>query len=298
MPSNEYRAFMAAMKGTLVDAEDSLEVARTKLEAMHGHPVEPTTRIEWLESPPIRRAFIEAEEAHGCERILVLFHGGAFIAAAGNGYVFYAEMLSKYCGARVLLVDYRLAPEHRFPAALDDCVAAYLDLISTGVVPSQVGFIGDSCGGGLALAALLRLRDQGSPLPACGITLGGWLDLEARGESAVAPLGPEPFAHRDFIRARARDYLGPDGDLRDPFASPIGCDPTGFPPILLQVGQVDLCRDDALNFARTAALAGVDVTTEVYPEMVHGFQGLASAGIPEGISALQRAGSFLSRLIP
>lgn len=241
---------------------------------------------------------VVAEEAKASERVLVLFHGGGFIAAAGDGYLFYAEMLSKYCNARVLLVDYRLAPEHRFPAALDDCVAAYLQLLASGMPPGRVAFIGDSCGGGLALAALLCLRDQASPLPACAITLGGWLDLEARGEAALAPLGRDPFAHAEFVRARGRDYLGPEGDLRNPLASVIHADPVGLPPLLLQAGQIDLCRDDALGFARSAALAGVDVTVEIHPEMIHGFQGLASAGLPEGISALLRVGGFLERMIP
>lgn len=297
MPSKEYQAFLDVVKGNLVDVGDSTEVAREKLEVMHGHPIEPSTKVEWLDTAPVRRAFIEAEEARGSERVLVLFHGGAFIACAGDGYLFYAEVLSKYCQARILLVDYRLAPAHRFPAALDDCVAAYLDLIETGVSPTRVAFIGDSCGGGMAIAALLRLRDQGSPLPAGAITLGGWFDLEANAEAGLAPLGRDPFAHPEFVRARGRDYVGPDGDLRDPFASVIHADPAGLPPLFLQVGQIDLTRDDALGFGRSAALAGVDVTVEVHPQMVHGFQGLASAGIPEAVAALLRAEKFLERVI-
>jgi acetyl esterase/lipase len=240
---------------------------------------------------------VVAEEAKDTDRILVLFHGGAFIAAGDDGYLFYAEMLSKYCDAHLLLIDYRLAPENRYPAALDDCVAGYLALLASGVAPSKVGFIGDSCGGGLVVASLLRLRDQGQPLPACGVTLGGWFDLEAPGKAGTKPLGPDPFAHPEFIRARGRDYVGDAGDLRDPFVSPIHGDPKGLPPLLLQVGQVDLVRDDALEFGRTAALAGVDVTLEVHPEMIHGFQGLASAGVPEAISALARVRSFVARVI-
>lgn len=298
MPSKEYQAFLDAVKGNLVDVGDSTQVARAKLEVMHGHPIKPGTRVEWLDTPPVRRAFIEAEEARGSERVLVLFHGGAFIACSGDGYLFYAEVLSEYLNARILLVDYRLSPEHRFPAALDDCVAAYLELIDSGIAAAKVGFIGDSCGGGLALAALLRLRDQGSPLPACAITLGGWFDFEAKGVAARKPLGRDPFAHAEFVQARGRDYVGPEGDVRNPLVSVIHADPVGLPPLLLQVGQIDLTRDDALSFGRTAAVAGVDVTVEVHPEMVHGFQGLASAGIPEAIAALRRVGQFLERVVP
>jgi acetyl esterase/lipase len=288
---------MDAVKGSLVDAGDSTEIARKKLEAMHGHPINPSTEVEWIEAPPVRRAFVTAEDAGHAERILLLFHGGAFIAAGGDAYLFYAEMLSKYCDARVLLVDYRLAPEHRYPAALDDCIAAYLALIDSGVAPARIGFIGDSCGGGMAIAALLRLRDQGSPLPACAITLGGWLDLESSGNAKLAPSARDPFAHPDFLRARGRDYLGQQGDPGDPYASPLHGDAKGLPPLLLQAGQIDLTRDDTLDFGRKAAVAGVDVTLEVHAEMIHGFQGLASAGIPEGIEALQRVGAFLGRVI-
>ena len=297
MPSKEYRAFLDAVKGRLVDVGDSTEVARAKLEAMHGHPIKPSTRVDWIESGPVRRAMIVAEEAKDTDRILVLFHGGAFIAAGGNGYLFYAEALSKYCDARLLLIDYRLAPENPYPAALDDCVGGYLALLDSGVAPARVGFIGDSCGGGLVLSSLLRLRDQGQPLPACGVTLGGWFDLEAQGQAGLEPLGRDPFAHPEFIRARGRDYVGKAGCLRDPFVSPIHANPKGLPPLLLQVGQIDLVRDDALGFGKSAALAGVDVTLEIHPEMVHGFQGLASAGIPEAIDALRRVRHFVDRAI-
>ncbi|MEO1936081.1 MAG: alpha/beta hydrolase fold domain-containing protein [Myxococcales bacterium] len=148
MPSKEYRTFLDAVKGSLVDAGDSTEVARAKLEAMHGHPIKPSTRVDWIESGPVRRAIIVAEQAKDTERILVLFHGGAFIAAGGDGYLFYAEALSNHCGARLLLIDCRLAPENRYPAALDDCVGGYLALLASGIAPDRVGFIGDSCGGG------------------------------------------------------------------------------------------------------------------------------------------------------
>jgi epsilon-lactone hydrolase len=301
MPSREYQGFLDAVKGSLFEPGDSTEVARAKLEAMHGHPIKSSTQVDWIESGPVRSAMIVAEEAKDTKRILVLFHGGAFIAAGGDGYLFYAEALSKYCDARLLLIDYRLAPENRYPAALDDCVGGYLALLASGIAPTQVGFIGDSCGGGLVLSSLLRLRDQGQPLPACAVTLGGWFDLEAQGKAGLEPLGPDPFAHPEFIRARGRDYVGDVGDvgdLRDPFVSPIHANPKGLPPLLLQVGQIDLVRDDALGFGRNAGLAGVDVTVEVHPEMVHGFQGLASAGIPEAIDALRRVRDFLDRTIP
>jgi acetyl esterase/lipase len=293
MASREYETFLGALQSPLVSAADSLEEARAKLEAVHGHPVAAETRVTWTTLGGVRCAWVDVPEAAGSNHVLVLCHGGAFIAAGGNGYLFYAEMLGRACAVRMLLVDYRLAPVHRFPAALDDCAAAYRGLLAEGWPPAAIGLIGDSCGGGLALAALLRLREAGVALPALAVTLGGWLDLEASGDSARHPVGRDPFAAAEFIRVRGRDYVGPDGDLRDPLASPIHADPHGLPSLLLQVGQVDLTRDDAVRVAARAGQAGVDVTLEVHPEMVHGFQGLAAAGIPEAVTALARVATFV-----
>jgi acetyl esterase/lipase len=275
-----------------------LEEARTRLEAVHGHPVSEDLSVSWTTLSGVRCAWVEAPGAGGGERSLMLCHGGAYGAAGGDGYLFYAEMLARACGMRVLLVDYRLAPEHRHPAALEDCVSAYRGMLDSGLEPGRVAFIGDSCGGGLAIASLVRLRALGVPMPACAVTLGGWFDLEAGGDAARHPAGRELFAHPEFTRARGRDYVGPDGDLRDPLASPIHANLEGLPPLLLQVGQVDLTRDDALRLADRAGRAGVDVTLEIHPAMVHGFQGLARAGIPEAVAALERVARYLEARIP
>ena len=171
--------------------------------------------------------------------------------------------------------------------------APRLRALEGGVSPERVGFIGDSCGGGLVVTSLVALRAAGVAMPALAVTLGGWFDLEASGDSAGRPLGPDPFATAEFVRARGRDYLGEGGDLRDPAASAHYADLRGLPPLLLQVGQVDLTRDDALRLAARAGREGVEVTLEVHPEMVHGFQGLAHAGIPEAVASVARVASFV-----
>ena len=292
MASSQYETLIAALNQPMFPAEDPTETAREKLEAVHGHPLAESTRVERVRLGDVPCSWVVVPEAAKSDRVLLLCHGGAYIAACGDGYLFYAEMLGRPCRARVLLVDYRLAPDHRHPAALDDCAAACQGLLESGVAPERVALVGDSCGGGLAVGALLRLRQAGVALPAACVTLGGWFDLEAEGESAREPLGNDPFAHAEFVRARGRDYVGPDGDLRDPRVSPVYADLRGLPPLLLQVGQVDLTRDDALRLAASAGRAGVGVHLEVVPEMIHGFQGLASAGIPEAQAALARAGAF------
>ena len=171
-------------------------------------------------------------------------------------------------------------------------------LLDTGADAKAIAFIGDSCGGGLVITSLLQLRDRGVSMPALAATLGGWFDLEASGDSARNPVGRDPFAQADFTRARARDYVGEDGDLRHPLVSPIHADLAGLPPLLLQVGQVDLTRDDALRLAANAGKQGVEVTLEIHPAMVHGFQGLANAGIPEAQAAIRRVAQYVAERIP
>ncbi len=295
MPSPEYEALMRALEPGVLLPTDSFEEARSKLESLHGHPIAATTRVERTKLGHVPCAFVETPTSAQSGALAVLHHGGAYVAACGDGYLFYAEMLAEYLRAPVLLIDYRLAPAHRHPAALEDCVAAYRGLLETGRAPDALGFIGDSCGGALALASLVCLRERDVPMPACAVTLGGWFDLEASAPSATEPAGPDPFAHRDFTRARGRDYVGPDGALDDPLVSPVHAELHGLPPLLLQVGQVDLTRDDAFVLGARAAAVGVAVEVEVVPGMVHGFQGLANMGIPESVAALERAGRFFRR---
>jgi acetyl esterase/lipase len=296
--SREYEALLGALKGDLFSADDPTDVAREKLERVHGHPIAETTTVEWTELGGVRCAWVDTPESRESPRVLQLCHGGAYIAACGDGYLFYAEMLSRACAARLLLVDYRLAPEHRHPAALDDCAAAYRGLLASGLSPECVGLIGDSCGGGLVITTLLLLREQGAPMPACGVTLGGWFDLEAGGDSALHPVGHDPFANAAFTRARGRDYVGEAGDLRDPLVSPIHADLSGLPPLFLQVGQVDLTRDDALRLASRGGRDGVDVTLEIHPGMIHGFQGLANADIPEAVESIRRVAAYVQARLP
>jgi monoterpene epsilon-lactone hydrolase len=297
--SEQYEALVSAMlEQSLFSGDDPMEVARERLNSVHGHPIADDVVVGWSELGAIRCARVTTPESQGSKRTLLLCHGGAYIAAGGDGYLFYAAMLSRACRSEVVLVDYRLAPEHLHPAALEDCVHAYQGLLEEGLAPDRIAFIGDSCGGTLALTSLLWLRDRNVALPAAAVGLGGWFDLEADSQSARDPAGPDPFANRDFLRARGRDYVGPDGNVRDPLVSPVHAKLHGLPPLLLQVGQIDLTRDDALRVGAAAAREGVDVTLEIHPNMVHGFQGLASAGIPESQRALARVATFLDHYCP
>jgi dienelactone hydrolase len=188
-------------------------------------------------------------------------------------------------------------PEHRYPAALDDTLAVYRALLDGGTAPDRIAVSGDSCGGGIGIALLLRLRDAGLPLPAAFVGLTGWYDLEMTGDAARNPRGVDPYVDPEWIRARGRDYAGPDGDVRDPLVSPIHADLSGLPPMFLSCGEIDITRDDSTRLAARAGRDGVAVTLEVNPEMIHGFHGLSDL-IPEGRASLERAGEFVRRHLP
>jgi monoterpene epsilon-lactone hydrolase len=295
MASSEYEQFLAAIDTEIFTGAETFEEAHEKLEMLHGHPIAEGTSVIWQETGGCRWATVRSEGVLDADRRLLLCHGGAFIAAGCDGYLFYAEMLSALCNTTVVLADYRLAPEHRFPAALNDCVNAYRAVLHTGIDAKHIALIGDSCGGGLAIATLVDARNQGLPLPAAAIALGGWFDLTAESESATAPVGRDPFANAAFTRARGLDYVGPNGNPRDPRASPLFADLQGLPPLLLQSGQIDLTRDEAIALGAKAARSGVHVAVEIWPEMVHGFQGLATASIPESLAAIAAVKTFFDR---
>jgi acetyl esterase/lipase len=235
-------------------------------------------------------------KGEAADRVIVFFHGGAFVSCPAASYTFYAAWFVRGAQARAFIVDYGLAPEIRFPKQLDECVAAYRGLIRE-VDPSRIAFVGDSCGGGMALGTLLRLRDAGVPLPACLVSISGWFDLEVTGESATRPVGEDRFVHPVWMRERGRDYVGPQGNPRDPQASPIYADLHGLPPLFLQVGQIDVTRDDAVRVAARAGRDGTAVVLEVWPDMIHGFQGMQGF-CPEAAAAVANASEFIKKHIP
>lgn len=288
---------MKSLRPGLAVPEDPLPEVRRKMAEAHAAPVPPEVRVERLTLAGLPAAWVSAPGQQESTRVLLHVKGGAFVSCGVDEYRNYAFSLSKSAEARVLVFAYRLAPENPFPCALEDAVAAYRWLLAEGFAPERIAVSGDSCGGGIAVAMLVSARDAGLPLPAAAACLGGWFDLEASGQSAQEPCGVDPFVHPEWIRQRGRDYVGADGDVRDPLASPLYADLRGLPPLFLQVGQVDVTRDDATRLAAAAARQGVAVTLDVWPEMIHGFQGLAAI-LPEARGALRRMGAFLREHVP
>jgi len=190
-------------------------------------------------------------------------------------------------------IDYRLAPEHPFPAALDDAAAAWRALLAGGADPRRCAIMGDSAGGGLALALALKLRDRGEPLPAAIVALSPWTDLAITGQSCRRNAAFDPVLKSDDLKMLAAQYLG-RADPRDPYVSPLYGDPRGLPPTLFQVGSDEILRDDSERMAQRMREAGRDVTVEIWPRMPHVWHGFAPV-LPEARRAILRIGEFVRR---
>nr|QRD81044.1 lipolytic protein [uncultured bacterium] len=261
------------------------EAAAAALPPVEGVQVEPVTvagrPAEWVARP-----------GAPAEPALLYLHGGAYVLGSPATHRRLTSALALATGARVLALDYRLAPEHPYPAAVDDAVAAWRWLVEReGLAPEQLGIAGDSAGGGLAVATMVAARDAGLPLPAAAALLSPWVDLEGRGESVRTRAAADPMLDAGRMPAITAMYLAGQ-DPRAPLASPIHADLRGLPPLLIHAGDREILLDDAVRLAERARDAGVDVTCEVWPEMIHVwhfFTGLA----PEATEGVARVAAFL-----
>jgi epsilon-lactone hydrolase len=225
-------------------------------------------------------------------RILIYFHGGGYKLGSVRSHLDLMVRISAAAHCRVLGVDYRLAPEHQFPAPVHDAIAVYEGLLADGLGARRIAFAGDSAGGGLLAAAILALRERNLHLPVAAVMLSAWTDLTADSDSYVTRAAADPIHQRSMILGTARSYLGDVGDPRDPLASPLFGDLRGFPPVLLQVGDRETVLDDSTRFAAKARAAGVEVEIEVYDNMTHVFQQFAEI-VPEARQAIDSIGRFL-----
>ena len=224
---------------------------------------------------------------------IVYLHGGGYCWGSLASHRPLASRIAVACGTRVLLVDYRLAPEHRFPAPLEDVTAAWRWLLDTGRDPAKTALAGDSAGGGLTLATLVALRDAGEPLPAGAVMISPWTDLTCRGGSCETRAAEDPICSREMLEQLASLYLG-DADARDPRASALFADLGGLPPLLFQVGTAEVLYDDSLRAAENAKDRNVDVRLEIAQGMVHVWP-LFAPMLREGRAGIARAGKFIDR---
>jgi acetyl esterase/lipase len=227
------------------------------------------------------------------DKAILYFHGGGFRLGSIASHRDLMARIAEASRCRVLAINYRLAPEHRFPAAPEDARAAFDWLRRQGFEPRNIALAGDSAGGNLVLAALIGLRDHGEPLPAAAVLMSPWTDLAATGQSYQSRAAADPIHQRSMILALAKSYLGEGGDAFDPRASPLYADLTGLPPLLIQAGDRETVRDDATMLAGKATAAGVEAQLQVYDGMIHVFQMFPE--IQQATDAIAAIAAFLHR---
>ena len=225
-------------------------------------------------------------------RTIVYYHGGGYAIGGIEAHHGLCSNLARACRARVLNVGYRLAPEHPHPAALEDALTAYRFALSEGCDPAKLAVGGDSAGGGLTLATLLALRDAGDPLPAAGLCLSPWVDMTMSDAAIDAVEGQDPMLSRSVLELFRDAYMG-EQDRKVPTASPLFGRLEGLPPLLIQVGSAEVLVGEGQDLANRARAAGVDVTLEVWEDMIHVWQTFADM-LPEGREAIADIGKYVA----
>jgi monoterpene epsilon-lactone hydrolase len=293
--SVQIRSYLLARRAvprvTLAEQRASYELM---VENYVGHPIPlpEGTRVEPVDVDGIAAEWISPACADE-EQVLLYLHGGGYILGSLRSHRDMAARLGAAAGVRSLLIDYRLAPEHVFPAAIDDALATYRWLLARGMRPEHIVLAGDSAGGGLALALLQVLRDKDVPMPAGAVLLSPWTDLVGTVGSRTAREAVDPIFSAQDINALPSFYVGAE-DARNPLISPINAVLHGFPPLLVDVGSDEVLLDDSLQIAEHAGAANVPVELTVWDDMWHVFQQFAYV-LPEGQQSLENIGKFIRR---
>ena len=253
-------------------------------------PVAPDITCEKVDAAGVPAEWVVAPGAES-RRVLLYLHGGGYVIGSINTHRDLAGRLSRAAAARVLLIDYRLAPEYPHPAAVEDATTAYRWLLRHGAIPAHTVIAGDSAGGGLTVATLVALRDAGEALPAAGVCISPWVDLEGIGASMTTKASVDPIVQHQGLVWFANLYLG-GANPRTPLAAPLYADLHGLPPLLVHAGTAETLLDDATRLAEHAKAAGVDVTLDVWEEMIHIWHFFAAL-LPEGQQAIERVGAYI-----
>jgi len=241
-------------------------------------------RSEWLRPKSARPG-----------KLLLYLHGGAYVLGSCRSHRHMVSHIARAAGIDVLLPEYRLAPEHRFPAAIDDVVTIYRKLLDDGYVPENIVVAGDSAGGGLAVAAMLSLRHAGLPLPAANVLLSPFLDATASGESTESRADRDPWFHAADVGVVVDYYCGRD-EVRNPLMSPVFANVAGLPPAYIQVGDDEILLSDSTRYADMLRAAGIDAEVEIWPEMWHVWQ-LFVGKMPESRKAIDGIGKFIRKAL-
>ena len=274
---------------TLTTAERRAQYER----AEKVFPIPADVKIERVSAPAAPAEWLRPPSAVA-GRVVLYLHGGGYVIGSPRSHRHLAAAIASAGAASALLLDYRLAPEHPFPAAVDDAVAAYRWLLDQGIAPGHIVIAGDSAGGGLTVATLLALRDVSGPLPAGGVCISPWVDLTCSGASYRTKAEVDPIVTSGPIEEMARAYLG-DRDRRTPLASPLFADLRGLPPLLIHVGSDEMLLDDAIQLSERARQAGVTATLEVWDRMIHVWHWFLPM-LEEAESAVASIGRFIRSL--
>ena len=291
MPSPEHEQIVA-MVTEAPPAAGTIEESRAGFDAMMSvnSPPDDAT-IDEIEIEHMNADWISVPESDA-SRVVLYLHGGGYVIGNNVGYREFGCRVARACKAKVLLINYRLAPEHPFPAAVDDAVMAYRYILAQGTAADRVMIAGDSAGGGLTFGTLVALRDAGDALPACATAFSPWVDLEGTGGSAEPGAVDDPMLALEGLQEMGNHYA--NGDLRNPLAAPLHADLSGLPPLLVFVGTREILRDDAIRIVDNARSAGVEAALEVGDGLVHVWQIFP---LPESAQSLTRVGGFITQHI-
>jgi epsilon-lactone hydrolase len=291
MSQQQLQQIIQMLKAQPIAGHPTVQDMRANFEQMTTvFPVAADVKCEPVNAGGVKSEWVTAPGADAGRAVLYL-HGGGYVIGSINTHRDLASRISRATKARVLLIDYRLAPEHPFPAAVEDSVAAYRWMLAQGLKPSRIAVAGDSAGGGLTVAALVAIRDAKLAVPAAGVCLSPWIDLEGIGDSMKSKAAADPMVQKDALLEMAKHYLNGQ-DARSPLAAPLYADLAGLPPLLVQVGTAETLLDDSTRLAERARKAGVKVTLEPWTDMIHVFQVFAPM-LDEGQQAIDKIGEFV-----
>ena len=292
--SPELEQVIALVKGREIDeSQGATEGRRRSFEKMvDGFSIDVPAVYSRVNAGGVTAEWVTAEGASESGVVLYL-HGGGYIIGSPRTHRALMAKLSQESGASVLGLDYRLAPEHPFPAPVEDSVAAYRWLLSEGYDPARIAVAGDSAGGGLTVAMMVQARYVGLPMPGAGVCISPWVDMEGLGDSMETRAEADPMVGKENLMISAKTYLG-GSDPRAPLAAPLYADLHGLPPILIQVGDAEVLLDDSTRLAGNAREAGVKVQIDVWDDMIHVWH-LFAPILPEGQQAITQAGDFIRK---
>ncbi|WP_321863676.1 alpha/beta hydrolase [Burkholderia cenocepacia] len=292
--SQQFQSFVRQLRASPAQFEQLSDIGelRAAFDALAGDP----SAVPDVAIRPVDAAGVSAEwvEPEGCDssRVIFYLHGGGYVAGNPVMYRNLITELCQACGYRALTVDYRLAPEHPFPAALEDAQRSYAWLLAQGIASDRIVVIGDSAGGGLALSTLVSLRDGNQPLPAAAVLLSPWTDLTLQGNSHVTKAHDDPVITRKFVDQCRQRYIGTKASDTDALVSPLRADLTGMPPLLVLVGTEEVLLDDSTTLVHKAREAGVSVELIEGEGMVHTWPFFVTS-FPEAGEAVRQVGAYI-----